>query len=554
MKCIAHHIKTRRAGAIIAVLMLLIMGIIIAATVLVTADAARATSHAEMQRVQSRAIGWSGVQALMVELAGQREDLLDGQEPNITAEWDLFTLDDGTRGVVRLIDLVPDGMAIIESENAKLDINTATAEMLALIPGLDKSIADAIVEARTSTPFTSVAQLLGVEGISPELLYGAATDSAQQPGFDAEPQGLSGATADSRGLQPFLTVFSFDPNVQVGFDGETGSRGNFRVNLDQTWSEKLGRAIADRFDQDAADFVKAIMEAGQSFATDSELVGLLATNNMPVEQWATVLDVFTTTDDQFLRGRIDINTAPPEVLACVPGITPKSAEMIVGAREGLDGEMRRSPTWLVVEGVLTPEEFTLAADWVTTRSMQWRVRLEVGLEAGDPMGGFDEAVPMTLDEMVESIDEPGAGSRLTHRMVFEAVIDIGSTRPRVAYLREVTLFEPVYRMHLATAQAEEEDRLFDPFEGLPDLDAMEEPGFSEFPGENPFLAGTGDFDFSFGDPFDEAMEAPVEEVDPLFAEPDEFGTGSDTDEETHEPPDMIDRRIGRWSTRKAGES
>ncbi len=552
MACKSHQVEMRRAGAIIAVLMLLVMGIIIAATVLETAAAARATSYAEAQRAQSRALGWSGIQALMAELSEQRENLLDGQPPNITPEWELFTLDDGTRGVVRLIDLDPESMVSITPESAKLDINTATAEMLGLILGLNKAIAEAIVEARTANPFTSVEQLLGIEGITPELLYGSATDSQQLLPVEAESPGLLQTTANGRGLQQVLTVFSFDPNVQVGFDGDTESRGNLRVNLDQSWSDELDRAIADRFDQETANMVKAIMEAGQTFATDSDLVGVLATNGVPVEQWAPVLDVFTTTDDQFLLGRVDVNTAPPEVLACIPGISPAQAETIVTTREGLDSEMRRSPTWLAVEGILTPEEYTSAADWVTTRSMQWRAWIEVGFEMGDPLGGFDDAVPMTLDQLLESWDEQAPVSQLTHRMILEAVIDLGSTRPRVAYLREVTMFDPVYAMQLAISEAEEEDRLLDPFDGLPDLDAIDDPALSELSDEDLFLSGLDDF--GFGDPLDDALDEQADEGGVLVDEGNEIDTSSLPGESTREPPDMIDRRIGRWSTRKAGES
>ena len=557
MTVCSHHIERQRGGTIVAVLMLLVIGIIIVASVLVTADAARATSHAEAQRTQARSLGWSGVQALMAELARQREDLLDGQAPNITAEWDLYTLDDGTRGVVRLIDLEPEGVGIIASENAKLDINTATAEMLALVPGLDRVVAEKIIEARQRDPFTSVEQLLEIEGVSPELLYGVASDSMPKPPRDAEVSGLLGEAADSRGLLPFLTVFSFDPNVQVGLDGNTDSRGNLRVNLDQEWSDELERAITDRFDQATADFVRGIMETGQSFATDSELVGLLVTNNMPTEQWAMVLDVFTTTDDQFLRGRVDVNVALPEVLACLPGISPEKAEAIVAAREGLDASMRRSPTWLVVEGVLTPEEFAEAADWVTTRSMQWRARLEVGLEAGDPFGGFEGSVPMSLDDLAGSWDEPEGGSRLASRIVLETVIDLGSTRPRVAYLREVTLFEPIFAMHLATAEAEAEERLFDPFEGLPDLEAMDGQFASELSDEDTFLSEFGDRDSGFGEPLGESLDDRLDDEETLDGARDESGElepDGQQGEAPGEPTDMIDRRIGRWSTRKAGES
>ena len=542
---------TRRAGAIIAVLFLMVIGILIASTVLVTADAAASGARAETSRTQSRALAWSGIQALMAELAEQREELIDGQTPDITAEWDLYTLDDGTRGVIRMIDLDPESLAILQSENAKLDINSASAEMLAGIPGLDKQLAERIVAARDGSPFTSVGQLLGVEGISPELVYGEPPSESGLPASDAEAGALpiaeGGAPPD--GLARYLTVFSFDPNVQVGIDDSPDNRGNLRVNLDQEWSDKLGRAIADRFDQNTADAVQRLMESGQTFATDGELVQVLIDNNVGAEAWALVLDVFTTSDDQFLRGRVDVNTAPPEVLACIPGISPEQAGAIAEVREGIDPGARRSPAWLVLEGLLEPEEYAMAADWLTARSTQWRVRLEAGIERGDPLG-FDESAPMTLDQLASSWDQP-LESTLEHRIELEAVIDVASSRPRVAYLRDVTMLGPVMSMHRALHAQDESPVL--PGDELDALAVEAEP--ESFDPNDPF------FD---EDPF--LLEGPLDEEPPALnfdlggsrsgdadqADPENPATDTPPAADPRDPPDMIDRRIGRWTTRKAG--
>lgn len=538
----------RRGSTILAVFLLMVIGLVIAASVLVTADAAGASSQAELQRTQSRALAWSGVQGLMAELAEQREELLDGQPPRITAEWDLYTLDDGTRGVVRFIDLDPGSVGIITPENAKLDVNRATAEMLALVPGLDQAIAERIVEGRGGSPFMSVGQLLQVEGITPELLFGLGEAEPGSPAEGSEAGALAGVgvLTSPEGLSGYLTVFSFDPNVQAGIEGGSDFRGNLRVNLDQSWSDEMGRAIAERFDQGTADIVKAMMESGQSFKTDSELVRVLVDNHLEVGAWPEILDVFTTSDDQFLRGRVDLNTAPAAVLACIPGIGPEHAAAIEHAREGIDPSMRLSPCWVAVEGLLSPEDYVLAADWVTTRSTQWRVRLEAGFERGDPLSGFDESAPMTLDQMLSSWDEP-AGNALEHRVVLEAVIDVASTRPRVAYMREITLLEPVLSMQRALHEADAAEELSaEPADSLA-AEAEDPEGLDPFFEEDPFLINSTEYDswLDSGEPA--PMGGPVENgVDG----PDAAGEAVS---EPRDPPAMIDRRIGRWTTGKAGD-
>lgn len=543
---------SRRGSAILAVLFLMVIGIIIASSVLVSADAAGAASASATTRTQSRALAWSGVQALMSELAVQREELLDGRAPEVTPEWDLYTLDDGTRGVVRMIGPDPQSVAVITPENAKLDVNTSTAEMLARVPGLDSVLAGKIVAARGSTPFTSIGQLLDVDGITPELLYGGSGQGDDGSLPTLGDQAPAPGQAEHGGLGRYLTVFSFDPNVQAGVGQGAAFRGKLRVNLHQEWSEELGRAITDRFGEDAANTVKSLMNSGREFASDADLVRVFVQFSVAPEEWAEILDVFTTSDDQFLRGRVDLNTASAEVLACVPGISADQASAIVNARDGVEPDLRGSATWPVLEGILTPEDFVEAVNWLTTRSMQWRVRLEAGVEHGDPTG-FDESAPMTLDQLLGSEGEVDEGA-LEHRVVLEAVIDASSSRARVAYLRDITLLEPTLSMRAARVAREqaaappgvgaglggavEEGQTPAASDGLDPLD------------EDPLDLG-GDLDMGFDDtdagatPADEAAGGPADGAG---------GAGASPGGQSQNPPEMVDRRIGRWTTHKAGDS
>src|SRR5690606_583411 len=109
---------------------------------------------------------------------------------------------------------------------------------------------------------------------------------------------------------------------------------------------------------------------------------------------------------------------------------------IVARRESLAPDLRLSPAWLAEEELLSPEQYQAIADLVTTRSMQWRVRVEAGLTAPGATG-----FGVSIDEL--SFDEFGVldaegGTRLQRRVELEAVIDVASQRPRVAFLRDVT--------------------------------------------------------------------------------------------------------------------
>lgn len=531
--------SARRSGsAIVAALLLVAIGVVIAATVLAAADAASATSRGEASRTQSRALAWSGVQAVMVELAEQRDSILAGAAPQVTPEWDLYTLDDGTHAVVRLVDLTPDAPGELASENAKLDLNASTKQMLARVQGLDAAMVDKILAARGARPFSSVEQLLSIEGISANLLYGSPASAESGP-FDMAKLDAPVEPAAPAGLSHSLTVFSFDPNVQLGLGGEADAAGAMRVNLDQPWSDRLRAAIADRMGDPAAEVVGSIMRSGRSFTRDSDLVQVLRDLGADPADWIETLDIFTTSDDEFLPGRVDVNLAPPAVLACIPGITPEQAGHIATVRESLDAQTRSTPVWLVTEGVLTPDEFEQAIDFITTRSTQWRARIEVGIEAGDGDGSSPGV--MTIDELSAGWDQPPTTPRLGHRMVIEAVIDIGSSRPRVAYLRDVTLLDEILAWPSPEPESEETAAPTTPVD-----EAGSDP--SAQPTEEDPWSLDEDFaglDFGLDEPPPGELPAPVAPASAGAAT-----TGPQAGPESGGP---VDRRIGRWSTRQGGK-
>ncbi len=609
-----------RASVIVAVLLLLVIGVIVSAGVLGSAAAAASATQADLKRTQARALAWSGVQAVMAQLALQRNELLQGAQPDVKARWSLYTDVDGTQAVVRLLDVSPaDPSTMLASENAKIDLNSATSEMLAALPGIDQSLAEKIVALRDAQPLRSVESLLGVAGVDAQLLYGlpsSIADVASTGGFsspdgsflgDAGFGGQAGVDAQTQNntdmmdqgpmaanaLVQLCTVYSFDPNVQLGLDNEGETMGRQRVNLHVPWSDQLGEAIAKRIDQRAADMVKGLMQGKQDFSSDSQLVKLLIGAGVKPEDWSLVFDVFTTRDDMYLPGRVDINRAPVEVLAAVPGIDQEHAAMIVEHRSTMDQADKQSVVWPVVEGILEPEAFIDAVDWLTTRSMQWRVRLEAGFLAGEPgMGSLDgvsaqqdqAGVPMTLDELTASFDEPPEDDQtLDHRIVLEAVIDIASERPRVAYLRDMTVFEPMLALSAALEAQAARQEAFEPGEdalpvpeGLEGLDqgasgfgdgAVALPG-SGFDGDRAFGgfdAGAGQgLDAGFGNSLEDdsigGFGTPGQATTPDAPDDvdDAQGTASganatkDDNESSPKPGEMVDRRLGRWRAGKAG--
>lgn len=451
--------RGHRGVILLSVLVVVAIAALVGTTAMYVAEGERAGAEVSIERTRARALAWSGVQAALAELAEQRDVLLTGAAPELTPEWTLYTDENGSRGVVRLVPIGPEGEVAV-SELGKLDINTATEEMLAKVEGIGEGLAARIVEERAKRPFESAEDLARVVGVTAELLYGAGDDvdaDASSGSGDSRRErpprrvnsglggrggtrreagsGASGERRSASGLVDVLTVFAFDANIQAGLgDGGDSHRGKLRINLNTTWSDELGAAVGERFGPDAVRGVEDVFKAGATFKKDADIVGKLREMNAPPPSWGVFLDAFTTCPDPYLIGRVDLSSAPAGVLACVPGLDADTAAEIVTARDRLDEQSRLDPAWPAARKIVPPEKWQEAADRVTTRSLVWRVRVGSGL------------LPADADD----------GAELEDRMVLEAVLDVTSERARVAYLREVTLLPLALAMERDLAPTEEE--------------------------------------------------------------------------------------------------
>jgi DNA uptake protein ComE-like DNA-binding protein len=410
----------RRGSVLLAVMVIIVLAALIGTSVLYAADAQRGSATLTMQQAQLRALAWSGVQGALAELDGQRDALMRGESPVLTGSWELF--EGGVTGSVRLVAMGAEG-EFAASEAARLDLNLATGGMLAKLPGMSEETAAKVIAAR-GQGFGATEELARVDGLGASVLVDA-------------PDGESAVESDpAPGLLTLTTVFSFDPNTTLA--------GLEKLNVSGGWSEELREPLVERVGSELAAVVEPLLAKAPKLAKESDLVALLRGAKVAPERWEAVLAGITTSDEAFARGRVDLNRAPVHVLAAIPGLDAPSAEKIVGAREQLGAEDRARVTWPVTQGVVPPDDFQQALPWLTTRSLQWRVRVEARLERAREQGS---RLGSTLEPDAEALPPPG--------MVWEAVIDIADARPRVAYLRDVTQWPGVVRQALAGERAAE---------------------------------------------------------------------------------------------------
>lgn len=414
----------RRSFVLIAVLVIVGSALLIA-TSLVFVGQTQATAAASAAGVeQSRALAWSGLQAVTTRLNDQRERILAGQLALLTTEQLVIYETSSALGVVRLLPSTGPGASeddALAPESAKLDLNTIDANAMVRTDMIDSAAAAVIIAHRDQTPpkpFHSLLELLHVPGahIEPEAILGpleelTPMDDAQLKRGDLGERVRSRlADQPARCLADVLTVFSVEPALQ--------QNGKRRINLNVKWSEELGRSVADRFGQQSADLLKQIYESGATFENEAKIFQALRFFKTPPQDWPPILDAFTTESGEYHFGRLDINSAPYEALLSLPGITAEQARRIVSVRQELSPQELTTIAWPAIAQIIPPEAYDQLAGKITTRSWAYRVRIAAG------------------EADAEHPDGP-----LSHPVIYEAVIDLSAPKARIAYLRDITLLQ-----------------------------------------------------------------------------------------------------------------
>jgi hypothetical protein len=127
-----------------------------------------------------------------------------------------------------------------------------------------------------------------------------------------------------------------------------------------------------------------------------------------------LLDKCCAKADVELTPRVNVNTAPREVLAGLPGLADTDVDAIMSAREGLSPDAAATSTsaaWLVTMAGVTPAKFKALESYVTGSSMVYRI---------------------------ESIGYLGGGSPVVR---VEAIVDINLGSPRILYFRELSALD-----------------------------------------------------------------------------------------------------------------
>ncbi len=265
-------------------------------------------------------------------------------------------------------------------EAGKINLNTADADVLLALPNMTSGLVDCLmdyIDADSDTrpegaeqdyydqlaspyqianaPLTTLDELLLVKGFTARIVYGedanlnGLLDPNEDDGDASFPPDNSDGVLD-RGLRGVATVVSAEPNVD--------SSGQPRIDLNSgTLPQNLG------LPQQTMTFISTYRADGNTFKDPSELVemkytskaGTTIESGVGAAELPVVMDRLTTAPTgkgKLVKGRVNVNTAPAEVLRVLPGLNASLAQQIVETRGGLDVTTKATTAWLYTQGGL----------------------------------------------------------------------------------------------------------------------------------------------------------------------------------------------------------
>jgi competence ComEA-like helix-hairpin-helix protein len=291
----------------------------------------------------------------------------------------------------------------ISDEESRLNLNTASANELTNFDGLTPDIAASILAWRSDVnqgaaggaeadyyeglqppyvprngPFQTVRELLLVRGVSRDLLLGGDVNQNDVLDSGAGTEDDASAPADG-GWSAMLTVDSTGKNLNAA--------GKARVNVqtaDQTalegvqgFSPAIARAIiayrGNKQLQSIADLLDVTPPTNTASARNNSSSQTNSTGQPVIDDQLLmqIADDVTVSGDDDMTGLVNINTAGPEVLGCLPGVDPVLARAIISLRKS-GGFFTNVGDLLRVPG-MTHDIFKQIAPLLTARSETFRI-------------------------------------------------------------------------------------------------------------------------------------------------------------------------------------
>lgn len=281
-------------------------------------------------------------------------------------------------------------------EAAKLNLNTATLDMLQMLPGMTPQLAAAIIDWRDTdsditsggaesqtysqlspayqcknSAFETVDELRLVYGATLDLLLGEDTNlnGALDPNENDGTITLPIDNRDGRldpGIFEYVTVYSRESNRRTNVNNVAQLTALLRQNFDNQRANQIRTRIGVRQNPPGPGGVGG----GQATVVPpiGSVLEFYLRSGMTADEFAKIENSISATNATTLTGLINVNTASEAVLACIPGIGLENAAAVAAFRRTNPARLN-SVSW--VSEVLPRASAMRAGRYITARSYQF---------------------------------------------------------------------------------------------------------------------------------------------------------------------------------------
>ncbi len=400
--------RARRAGGTVLIVTMWIL-IVLAGLVLVLARAMRAEGDRaanSMAAVQATAVQEGAIQYVLSCVDG-----LQGQTPtDADTPCEAIRVGDGTFWILRPGDDERTCSFGITDEGGKLNLNTATLDMLSRLPGMTSEFAASIIDWRdpdsnitaggaeseyylmlpeppagrspaagegpyecSNAPLETVEELFLVRDATTDILYGrdanrnGIIDAGENDRVFTVSSGAGGSRLD-RGILGFVTIYGGEPAATAS--ATTGAAPAVTINVNDAPPPVLIVFLRNYVSSDRLPGVFSRTLSGRPFRN---VLDFYYRAGLTIDEFKKMANRVTTSRTK-PPGLINVNTAPREVLLCLPGLDDGDASALISARTGANTD-RTNIAWvaealsrekaIAIGGYITAVSYFFSADIVS---------------------------------------------------------------------------------------------------------------------------------------------------------------------------------------------
>ena len=372
--------RTRPRGTVLIVTMwvvLVLAGLVLVFTHTVRVESIASANYRSKQEAEAAARG--AIELARAVAAGDAEGDELFEAASIGGAWTWMLdpdLDDDSEAAYGLTDL-----------SGRVNVNTASQAMLLKLPGMTAELAAAIIDWRDAddqvttggaeseyylllsepyqcknAAFETVEELLLVKGATRTILFGedvnqnGVLDTNEDDGDRSGPDDDANGRLD-HGLVAYLTVHTAEPN-----ESETGDE---LINVNRRSNTQLAELLREEIKGDRYYTVLERVVTGRPF---DNLLQFFTVSGLEREEFDRIVGKLTTTNDDRIQGRVNVNVAPRQVLACLPELDEADAAALVSHREGGGADLE-TIAWVL--DALSAEKAAAIGGAITVRSYQY---------------------------------------------------------------------------------------------------------------------------------------------------------------------------------------